>query len=78
MMLDGVSMYPIMNPGIDSIDPDHEVRDGHDRSKNMKLDGQLDYCNEHAGRGFDIHYHADPICMYDDARTRTRTYIMLA
>lgn len=58
-----------MNPGIDAIDPDHEARDGHDRSKNMKLDGQLDYCNEHAGRGFDIHYHADPICMYDDSES---------
>ena len=33
---------------------------------NMKLDQQLDHCNEHAGRGFDIHYHADPVCMYDD------------
>ena len=55
MAANGVSMYPIMEPDIAAIDLEHEDRDGHDRSKNMKLDGQLDSCNEHAGRGFDVH-----------------------
>lgn len=67
MMLNGVSMYPIMSPGVAAIDPDHKWRDGHIRDDNMKLDGQLDRCNEHAGRGFDIHYHADPKCMYNES-----------
>ena len=69
MMINGVSMYPIMSPGIAAIDEKHKWRDGHNRDDNMKLDGQLDSCNEHAGRGFDIHYHADPVCMYNDTKT---------
>jgi hypothetical protein len=28
-----------------------------------KLNGELDQCNGHAGRGDDYHYHASPICM---------------
>jgi len=68
MMVNGVSMYPIMSPGVAAIDEAHKWRDGHIRGDNMKLDGQLDSCNEHAGRGFDIHYHADPVCMYNDTR----------
>ena len=66
MTLNGVSMYPILEPGEEAIDLDKLWEQGHDPTINMKLDQQLDHCNEHAGRGFDIHYHADPVCMYDD------------
>jgi len=69
MTTNGVSMYPIMSPGVAAIDPEHKWRDGHTRADNMKLDGQLDRCNEHAGRGFDIHYHGDPSCMYNESST---------
>jgi len=69
MTLNGVSMYPIMSPGVAAIDPDRKWQEGHDRDKNMKLDGQLDRCNEHAGRGFDIHYHGNPSCMYNDSHS---------
>jgi hypothetical protein len=69
MTLNGVSMYPIMSPGVAAIDLKHKWRDGHNRDDNMKLDWQLDRCNEHAGRGFDIHYHADPKCMYNESQS---------
>ena len=66
MTLDALSMYPIMFPDIPRVDKANETTDGRDRAKNMMLDGQMDSCNEHSGRGFDIHYHGDPVCMYDD------------
>ena len=56
MTLNGVSMYPILEPGEEAIDLSKLWEQGHDPSINMKLDQQLDSCNEHAGRGFDIHY----------------------
>ena len=67
VLVPGVSMYPILEPGESAIDLDKLWEQGHDVSINMKLDQQLDHCNEHAGRGFDIHYHGDPVCMYEDS-----------
>ena len=67
MMVNGVPMYPILGPGETVIDVDLIDSQGHDVRMNMKLDQQLDYCNAHAGRGFDIHYHGDPVCMYEDS-----------
>ena len=32
-----------------------------------KKDQQLDHCNEHAGKGADVHYHGDPSCMYNNS-----------
>lgn len=32
-----------------------------------KLDQQLDHCNEHAGKGADVHYHGNPGCMYNSS-----------
>ena len=61
MTLNGVSMYPILEPGEEAIDLSKLWEQGHDPSINMKLDQQLDSCNEHAGRGFDIHYRESEI-----------------
>ena len=65
--INGVPIYPILGPGQTAIDLATVVEDGHDATKNMKLDQQLDHCNIHAGRGMDSHYHGDPLCSYDES-----------
>lgn len=65
----GVPVYPILGPGQTSINLAKLDEEGHDVSKNMKLDQQLDHCNIHAGRGMDAHYHGDPLCMYNDSES---------
>lgn len=50
MAVNGIPMYP----------------DDSTSGVSTKEDQQLDHCNEHAGKGADVHYHGDPSCMYDN------------
>jgi len=52
MAVNGMPMYP----------------DDSTSGVSTKEDQQLDHCNEHAGKGADVHYHGDPDCMYDNTK----------
>merc|ERR1712046_284815 len=52
MAVNGMPMYP----------------DDSTSGASTKADQQLDHCNEHAGKGADVHYHGDPVCMYDNTK----------
>lgn len=61
--INGVPIYDYSSQGM--LDPNT-----YDPKADTKLNGQLDHCNGHAGRGDDYHYHAAPTCMIDAMKNK--------
>lgn len=56
--VNGVPIFDYSSQG--ELDLEH-----YDPATDVVVQGQLDLCNGHAGRGDDYHYHAAPTCMMD-------------
>ncbi|MFO0762240.1 MAG: YHYH protein [Byssovorax sp.] len=61
--VNGVPIYDYTSQGM--LDPSQ-----YDPKSDTLLNGQLDHCNGHAGRGDDYHYHAAPICMMEAMKNK--------
>lgn len=61
--VNGVPIYDYSSQG--TLDPNV-----YDPKADTKLNGQLDNCNGHAGRGDDYHYHASPTCMIEAMKNK--------
>jgi len=61
--VNGVPIYDYSSQGM--LDPSI-----YDPKADTKINGQLDHCNGHAGRGDDYHYHAAPTCMIDAMKNK--------
>lgn len=61
--VNGVPIYDYSSQG--NLDPSV-----YDPKADTKLNGQLDHCNGHSGRGDDYHYHAAPTCMIEAMKNK--------
>ena len=73
----GVGATALMRNGVPLFNATKPSKDGnqslYDPSADPKLQGELDSCDGHSGRGDDYHYHAYPACLVNTLIAKTGT-----